>query len=114
MYKFGTIVLIPFPFTDLTSTKIRPALIISMTDAKSDDVIVCFISSKLNNAPKVSHYILRDTDLYFRRSGLKTASVFRFDKLATLNKKLILGELGSLHPVILQQMQKAFQGAFGF
>lgn len=114
MYKFGSIVLIPFPFTDLTSTKLRPALIVSPTDARTDDVIVCFISSKWQNARKSCHFVLRDRDRHFQQSGLKTTSVFRFDKIATLNKKLILGELGSLHHAVLARMKKAFQNAFGF
>lgn len=46
MYKFGSIVLIPFPFTDLTSSKICPALIISKSNKDMDDVLVAFISSK--------------------------------------------------------------------
>ncbi|MGD9733946.1 MAG: type II toxin-antitoxin system PemK/MazF family toxin [Desulfamplus sp.] len=45
MYKLGDIILIPFPFTDLSSTKVRPALIISKNNQKSQNVIVCFITS---------------------------------------------------------------------
>lgn len=40
----GKIVLIPFPFTDLTTTKLRPALVIN---EGRNEVIVAFISSKI-------------------------------------------------------------------
>ena len=44
----GKIVAIPFPFTDLKGTKVRPALVI---DEGHEDVIVAFISSKLPAEP---------------------------------------------------------------
>ena len=47
MFNFGKIVLIPFPFTDLTSSKVRPALIISEQNNRSEDVIVAFITSNI-------------------------------------------------------------------
>ena len=43
--KRGIIVLTPFPFTDLKSKKVRPALIVSSDELESDDVILAFISS---------------------------------------------------------------------
>ena len=46
MYKFGTIILIPFPFTDLSKSKIRPALIVSQSNLNSEDITVCFITAK--------------------------------------------------------------------
>lgn len=61
MYKLGDIILIPFPFTDLSSTKVRPALIISKNNQKSQNVIVCFVASnqrqtkndvKIENTPE--------------------------------------------------------------
>ena len=113
MYKFGTIVLIPFPFTDLTSVKLRPALIISAKN-HSKDVIVSFITSVMREKPKSSDFIYKTKNKYFEKSGLKVNSVFRFDKIATLNKKLILGEIGTLHPSILVKMKKSFSNAFGF
>ena len=46
MYKLGTIILTPFPFTDLSGSKVRPALIVSKMNPREQDVIVCFITSK--------------------------------------------------------------------
>ena len=43
--KRGTIILTPFPFTDLTKNKVRPALVVSSNKRNDNDVIIAFISS---------------------------------------------------------------------
>lgn len=114
MFKFGTIILVPFPFTDLTSTKLRPALIISANKKDARDVILCFITSQIASKENSNHFVMTRNDHYFQFTGLKTDSCFRFDKLATLNKKLLLGELGIVHPTVLKKMKKSLLAAFGF
>jgi len=112
MYKFGTIVLIPFPFTNLTSSKLRPALIVSKTNQQSEDIIVAFITSRTGGKKNTETFLLKTTTKGFDKTGLKTDSLFRFDKIATLHKKLILGELGSLSPSLIKEMKKSFCSAF--
>ena len=48
MHKIGDIVLTPFPFTDLSGNKVRPALILGVQN-RGDDITVCFISSTVPN-----------------------------------------------------------------
>lgn len=114
MYKFGTIVLIPFPFTDLTSAKLRPALIVSKNNSSSDDIIVAFITSKFDDKRPFCHFLLDANDRFFPKTGLKATSVVRFDKIATLTKKLVMGELGGLPPAVLKKMSARFFSVFGF
>lgn len=114
MYKFGTIVLIPFPFTDLSSSKLRPGLIISKSENNNEDVIVCFISSKTQKAAEKSDFTLKTSHKDFPKTGLKTNSIFKFNKIATLNKKLILGELGKISPKLIKDMKTPFKESFGF
>lgn len=114
MYKFGTIVLIPFPFTDLTSSKLRPAMIVSRTAKSREDLIVAFISSKIPSRIINTDFVLKSADPDFKLTGLKTGSVFKFDKIATLNAKLIIGELGFVTESIILKMRKNFTSAFGF
>jgi mRNA interferase MazF len=47
----GTVVLTPFPFTDLSGAKVRPAVIISRSDRAGDDVILAFVSSVAPSRP---------------------------------------------------------------
>ena len=90
MYKKGTIVLVPFPFTDLSGNKVRPALIISKVPTKND-VVMVFITSKTKAKAKNLVSVQPDS-----QTGLKIKSHIVCGKIATLDKKIILGELGSL------------------
>ena len=110
MHKFGKIVLTKFPFTDLSSFKIRPALIISKNNMSHDDVVVAFITTTTSTKPKVfSKLIESNSD-----TGLKANSSVRFDKLATLSKTIILGELGEVSSKWLEEGKDIFQSVFGF
>ena len=89
--KKGTIVLVPFPFTDLSGQKVRPALVISDA-AEKEDVIVVFISSKIPK--KISDFDIKiNPD---KENSLKIASLIKCAKIATLDTKTVLGELGSI------------------
>ena len=82
------IVLVPFPFTDLTGNKKRPALVLI---AGNLDVTVCFLSSQLHWKEK--------TDLLLHPSienGLKVTSLVRLGKIATIDKSLVLGKMGAI------------------
>jgi mRNA interferase MazF len=109
MYEFGTIVLVPFPFTDLSSAKVRPALIVSRDDRKGDDVSLCFITSKVDERNR-TQLPLEST----KATGLKVRSAVRFDKIATLGKGTILGELGNVERSLLHENRSTFLCAFGF
>lgn len=97
----GKIVLIPFPFTDLTSAKLRPALVLYEGDS---DVVVAFISSRLTGiSANTSVLLLKHTE-GFDLTGLKVDSVIRLDKVATISKKLILGELGEISGKLIAEV----------
>ena len=112
MFKKGSIVLIPFPFTDLSGRKIRPALILSGVSAKGDDAIVAFISSR---SGKVGAFDvpLKEGNKYFSETGLKTSSVVKVNKIATLDKKICLGELGNIDAKAQKEVEKKIKMLFG-
>lgn len=90
MHSFGKIVLIPFPFTDLSGMKVRPAVIISNKNI-GDDIIVAFISTNTKRKGKFEVFLKMNN-----KSGLKSDSVILVSKIATLEKRIILGEIGRL------------------
>jgi mRNA interferase MazF len=76
----GDIVLIPFPFSDLSGIKNRPAVVLIDSE---DDVTVCFLSTKLKWQSDCD-VLLKPTKL----NGLKKTSIIRINKLATIDKEL--------------------------
>lgn len=100
------IILTPFPFTDLSSSKVRPAVIVS-NGLIGDDVIVAFITThlKLRNTASVS---LNPEGT----NGLKQPSKVVCSKLATLEKKIILGELGIISKTDQQAVDAALRQVF--
>ena len=96
----GKIVLIPFPFTDLTSTKLRPALV--LYDCEKD-VVVAFISSRISKA-KSTDVLIKEQHPEFKQTGLKVESIIKLDKIATLSKGLILGEIGEAGPKLKKEI----------
>ena len=96
--KKGDIILIPFPFTDLTGQKNRPALVLITTNT---DITVAFITSQIKWQD--------EHDLQLEPSaenGLKTISLVRLSKLATLDNELVIGKLGNLHKPNIQKLNK--------
>lgn len=89
----GKIVLVPFPFTDLTAAKLRPALVIH---EGKEDVVVAFISSKVQSELTETDVLVGKKDAGFKKSGLKVDSLIKLDKIATVLKDLVVGELGEL------------------
>ncbi|MDP2899530.1 MAG: type II toxin-antitoxin system PemK/MazF family toxin [Candidatus Bathyarchaeota archaeon] len=88
----GKIVLIPFPFTDLSGSKRRPALVLLQS---GHDVVVSYISSKTTTLSEAC-ILIKENDPDFSETGLKTSSVLRLDKLATILTNLVLGEIGEI------------------
>ncbi len=99
----GKIVLLPFPFTDLTKAKLRPALVILES---KEDVVVCFISSKVKETKSETEILLSSNHIEFEQSGLKTDSVIRLDKLATILKELIIGEVGIIGKELIKEINQ--------
>ena len=100
MHKQGKIVLIPFPFTDLSGLKIRPAVIVSNKPV-GDDVVVAFISTNIKKKEKFGIFIKMD-----RQNGLKSDSIVLISKMATLEKKIIVGEIGQLSDIHIKQVKE--------
>lgn len=86
--KQGDLVLVPFPFTDLAGSKVRPALVLIAT---SLDVTLAFITTQLQ-WQESTDLLLIPNDL----NGLKKTSLVRLSKLATIDSVLVQGRLGTL------------------
>lgn len=104
--KRGTVVLTKFPFTDLKSSKRRPAIVVSKSESVRKDVIVAFISSVIPEKLSSTDFLFDTTNKDFKKSNLKKTSVIKLDKLVTLNKSIFTGELGSVSKNTLKEINK--------
>ena len=97
----GDILLVPFPFSDLTGSKTRPALILAVKDS---DIIVAFISTQLHRKEEDDIYLKPNDD-----NGLKKDSFVRLTKVATLDKELALGRIGTINSETIRQVNSSLR-----
>jgi mRNA interferase MazF len=97
--KKGDIILVPFPFTDLKGSKNRPAVVLWTNEM---DVIVSFITSELKWQEENDITIAPDEN-----NGLKTLSLIRVNKIATIDVGLVLGILGYLSAIQINSLNKS-------
>ena len=102
----GKIVLIPFPFSNLTTFKRRPALVLL---ERKNDVVVAFISSKIPATLEKYTMLIDITHKDSKLTGLKVSSIIYLDKIATIDKKLIKGELGEIGKGLKKKINKNFK-----
>ena len=100
----GDIILIPFPFTNLSGTKLRPALILIES---SLDITVCFISSQTARSEATDVFVNANP-----ANGLKKDSLIKISKIATLDKSLATGLLGCLTPNELSIVDQSLKVLF--
>jgi mRNA interferase MazF len=99
----GKIVLVPFPFTDLTAAKLRPALVIHEGDR---DVVVAFISSIVPEPLSDSDIVIGKNHPEFKLTGLKVDSIIKLDKVATILKDFVIGEIGEVGQGLKKEINK--------
>jgi mRNA interferase MazF len=97
----GDIVLVNFPFTDLSQTKLRPALVLWLSST-GNDVTLCAITSQNVSNLNSEEFALDASDAEFTSTGLRVSSQVIVTRIATLNRQLIVRKLGKLGT---QQMQ---------
>jgi len=108
MHRIGHIILTPFPFTDLSGNKVRPALVLGEQEG-GDDITVCFISSI---SPKKVHkfdILIDSKEKNFKNTGLKLKSVIKVVKIATLDKAVVLGKIGELDQKNMQKVKNVLK-----
>lgn len=113
--KRGTVVLVRYPFTDLSSAKVRPAVVLTPDQLLHDtqDVLCIFISSSVPAQLLPTDLVLDPSQPGFQRSGLRYRSVFRTHKLALLHRDLIMRVLGELDSRLMGEIDSRLLLALG-
>ena len=105
-YNKGDVVLVPFPFSDQTATKRRPAVIISSdtyNDA-SQDILIMAITSQTRGFMGIGEFLIEN----WAGAGLLKSSTVK-SAISTIEQKLVLKKLGSLSSKDLSALEKALK-----
>ena len=105
MKRAGEVVVINYPFSDLSQTKLRPALLVGKLPGDHEDWLVCMISSRVRQQIDGFDEVIKTDDADFGQSGLKAASVIRIGRLLVVEGKLLPGSLGSISTERLQRVR---------
>ena len=108
-YNFGDIVLVPFPFTDQSSVKKRPAVIVSSAayNRQRPDVIIMAITSQIHASNSFGDTTITD----WRAAGLLKPSVLK-SIFTTVEKRLVLKTLGHIGGQDRSALQTMLQTIF--
>jgi mRNA interferase MazF len=102
----GTVVLLPFPFSDLSQAKVRPA--VCLADVGRGDWILCQVTSSPYGDPTAISLDAGD----FGSGGLMRDSFARPGKLFTAHSRLMLRSVGVLTPDALSRLLAAVVAQF--
>ena len=101
MEKFvkGDVVVLPFPFSDLTKSKRRPALVVA--NLEGDGIILCQITTEA----RIDDYSIVLTNNDFKQGSLNLTSIIRPNRLFTADKSIILYKIGSLKESKIKEVE---------
>jgi len=90
MYKPGDIVVIPFPFSDLTGTKKRPALVLANITSKQE--IICMMLTSIQKGSKYEYSIS-----YWKNAGLLKPTSAKLHRIFTISYHMVYKKIGRLN-----------------
>ena len=106
------IVLVPFPFDDLSAIKVRPAVCLTNPVGPHQHVVLAFITSRIVPNPLTTDVILDSAASDFPVTGLRVSSTLQLHRLMTVNLSLIQRELGALPSRLQSEVDLRLQGLF--
>ena len=102
----GDVVVLPFPFSDLTKSKKRPALVVA--NLEGGDIILCQITSEA----RVDSYSIVLSNEDFKQGRLNLTSIIRPNRLFTADRSIILYKVGSLREKKIKEVENAIVEIF--
>jgi mRNA interferase MazF len=108
----GKIVLVPFPFDDLSATKVRPAVCLTDPIGPNYHVILAFITSRIPTDLEDTDLVLDISQSDFASTGLRVTSALRLHRLMTVTTSLIRRELGTLSPIMQVELARKLRSLF--
>jgi len=109
-FEFADVILVPFPFTDQSATKKRPAVVISSTAYTTErpDLIIMAITSQVKHARAIGEVIIHD----WQEAGLLKPSVIK-PVITTMEKSLVIKTMGKLNERDKKNMRESLKEILG-
>jgi mRNA interferase MazF len=108
--EFGDIILVPFPFTDQSTTKKRPAVVISseIYNTERPDLIIMAVTSQIKPACIIGEVIIKD----WQEAGLLKPSAIK-PVITTIEKSLVIKIMGQLKELDQKSLQESLKEILG-
>lgn len=112
-YNKWDVVLLSFPFTDLSAVKVRPAVIVSPEAANrvGEEAVFILITTNISRRGNFD-LVVTQSHPEFVETGLRFDSAIRIDKISTLKKRLVVKTLGRLGPLLQGEVEKNLRRFF--
>ena len=109
-FEFGDVVLIPFPFTDQSTTKKRPAVVVSTAAYHRDrpDLIVLAVTSQIRQPLRTGEALL----VRWQSAGLPKPSMLK-PVVATVEQRMVIKKIGRLDEEDLARVTECLQAIVG-
>jgi mRNA interferase MazF len=98
LFAKGAVVLVPYPFSDLSRSKLRPAVILA--EVSADDYILCQITTK----PYETRKVISISPIRNPESGLHSMSYARTEKLFTGHESIVVEQIGVLTESVITEI----------
>jgi len=107
------VVLVPFPFDDLSAAKVRPAVCLTEPVGEHRHVVLAFLTSRVPARPVATDLVLDTGDPDFPATGLRVSCTLQVHRMMTVTTDLIQRELGQLPPRMQAQVEHRLRLLFG-
>ena len=108
----GKVVLVLFPFDDLSAGKVRPAVCLTEPIGPNMHIVLAFITSRIPKDLEATDVVIDTKDPEFQNTGLCVSSTVRLHRLMTVSASIIRRELGVLSPAMMAKVDDRLRTLF--
>jgi len=108
----GNILLVSFPFDDLSSSKVRPAVCLTGSIGPHRHLVLAFITSQAPGNPVQSDIVIPETHPLFLKTGLRVTSTVRLHRLMTVSASIVRRDLGELPSDLVDEIDAKLRVLF--
>ncbi len=106
------IYLVPFPFDDLSGSKVRPTVCLTNPVGPYRHIVLAFITSRIPTNPLPTDLVIDSNDVGFAVTGLRVSSTLQVHRLMTATTSFLRRELGELSPRMQEQVEEQLKEMF--